>query len=105
MNYIKLIQANEKSESPFLDMAKAISCLRLELPESVWKDVADRWMAVVKVINAPSPVPDKVEDAGVLKVISDRINYFSKKNHKYEANELHNALNVILRLIPPESWQ
>lgn len=49
------------NKNPFLEMAKAISCLRLELPESVWKDVADRWMAVVKVINTQSPVPDKVE--------------------------------------------
>lgn len=38
------------------------------------------------------------------KVISDRINHFANIYHQFEANELHEALNTILRLVPPSNF-
>ena len=54
----------------------------------------------------PAPVP-AVEDSGEevkdwQKVISERINHFATRHHKYEANLLHDAFNVILQLVPPD---
>lgn len=39
------------------------------------------------------------------KVITDRISYFTNRYHKYEAKELHDALNVVLRLVPPSDFE
>lgn len=54
----------------------------------------------------PLPATGTQDESGpaFMKVISDRINYFSNRHHKYEAKELHDALNVILRLVPPSSY-
>ena len=58
----------KENKSPFLDMANAISALRLELPESVWKDVAAKWANVVNTINTPTP---EVGKEALNKIASD----------------------------------
>lgn len=37
-------------------------------------------------------------------VIVERINHFTNIHHKFEAKELHDALNTILRLVPPSEF-
>jgi len=55
--------------------------------------------------SCPPPVSAEVVSADVFyKAISDRINHFSNIHHSYEAQELHDALNVIMRLVPPSQF-
>ena len=55
--------------------------------------------------SCPPPVSAEVVSADVFyKAISDRINHYSNIHHSYEAQELHDALNVIMRLVPPSQF-
>lgn len=50
-------------------------------------------------------IKDVEQEIDFKHVIFDRINYFSNIHHTFEANELHNALNIILRLVPPSNFE
>ena len=55
-------------------------------------------------LATPSLPPSEEKGVEAFKVVSDRINWFSNHHHKFEANELHEALNTIMRLVPPENF-
>lgn len=53
-------------------MKKAINCLALELPESVWEDVNGRWQAVLRLIKSQS-------NSSIDKLPQEQINYYENK--------------------------